>query len=144
MKTILFPFAINDRFVNFSLKLKIFHIIIILFFFQFSFLHGQNSEVQKKNEPATVVLVDGARLFSADDAFNNQVASQKIVLKNAEVKSGNSTGKTLVVTSLKNELPDKNVKRNLKKMRDKSEEFNSKKLEKKLADTTIISKKVIQ
>ncbi len=107
-------------------------------------MRGQNSEVQEKNEPATVVLVDGARLFSADDAFNNQVASQKIVLKNAEVKSGNSTGKTLEVTSLKNELPDKNVKRNLKKMRDKSEEFNSKKLEKKLADTTIISKKVIQ
>lgn len=62
---------------------RIFLLVLILFCSGFAYSQQNENEVQDAS--ATIALKSGARIFSADKSFNQQIHAGNIVLKNSEV-----------------------------------------------------------
>lgn len=56
-------------------------------------VYAQKANSQQQITPTTIVLKDGANLYSADDNFNKQILSNKIILKNYDVSYRENGGK---------------------------------------------------
>lgn len=56
-------------------------------------VYAQKANSQQQITPTTIVLKDGANLYSADDNFNKQILSNKIILKNSDVSYQENGGK---------------------------------------------------
>jgi hypothetical protein len=99
---------------------------------------SSNSYAQKTGnssspEQATVVLKDGAKIFSVDEAFNEQIRTNVVVLKNAELKSkNNSSGKVFQAMSSKQKPIQKDFKREVKNAEEKKQNEDLKKVKKEI------------
>lgn len=122
------------KYLNFGRSLIFFRIV---FFFtsllSASFTYAQQSEIPTKNQPATVVLKDGARIFSTDEAFNQQINSQAVILKNADRSpESKNSAKVLEATSSKPEVLKKDFKQEVKSSAEKKQKEELKKVKKEI------------
>jgi len=83
-----------EKSLNFIKGLNYFSgLLLILLFSLSNNVYAQEAHSQQQIPPVTIVLKDGGRLFSADDHFNKQILSKKIILKNSDVFYQESLGK---------------------------------------------------
>ncbi|MCX8533818.1 hypothetical protein [Chryseobacterium luquanense] len=87
-------------------------LLFILLFFTNSFYAQSKDSVAQRNIPKpTIVLKDGATLFSTDDSFNGQISNNKIVHDKASIANQvkKNKSKTLeMVTPKENKKVTKN------------------------------------
>ena len=101
--------------LNQKADLRIFRILLLtLILLCTTNSYAQKSEIHKV-EQATIVLKDGAKIYSTDEAFNKQVNNNIVVLKNADLtpQSKKST-KILEASSAKEEVIEKDFKQEVK------------------------------
>lgn len=80
--------------LNFVKGLNYFQaLLLILLFSLTNSVYAQEANPQQQITPTTIVLKDGANLYSADDNFNKQILSNKIILKNSDVSYQENGGK---------------------------------------------------
>lgn len=66
--------------------MKFFFICILNFYFSFvTEIQAQQTDPSQNIVPTSIVLKEGAKLFSADETFNEQVLTKQVVLKNSEI-----------------------------------------------------------
>ncbi|MCU7618229.1 hypothetical protein NZ698_13550 [Chryseobacterium sp. PBS4-4] len=114
--------------------MKIFRISLLFFIFLcISYSYAQKSENPNKVEQATVVLKDGAKLFSTDEAFNKQISNNVIVLENADlVPQNNSTAKVLEANSSKPIILQKDLKKEVEASAEKKQKEAIKTVDKEI------------
>lgn len=72
--------------MNYPNSLKFFLICILNFWFSLNIgFQAQQAGSSHKVSSPSIVLQNGAKLFSIDQAFNDQVLNDKVVLKNSEI-----------------------------------------------------------
>lgn len=140
MQKTIFSFNTVANNLNFSQSLKFFFICIlnVLFFFTAN-LQAQQTDPSQQIPSPTIVLKDGAKLFSTDQNFNNQILTHKIVLKNSELsvedhknseQSLRATAKKPLQKDLKSQQKAAEVnkqKETLKKVKKEIDQFNENK-----------------
>lgn len=102
--------------LNQKADLRIFRIsLLALILLCTTYSYAQKSETPNKVEPATIVLKDGAKIYSTDEAFNKQVSNNIVVLKNADLTPQNKKStKILEASSAKEEVIEKDFKQEVK------------------------------
>jgi hypothetical protein len=120
--------------LNQKTDLRFFRILLLtLILLCTTYSYAQKSETPNKAEQATIVLKDGAKIYSTDEAFNKQISSNAIVLKNAEIASQtNNSAKVLQATSAKQETVTKDFKQEVKNATEKKQKEELKKVKKVL------------
>jgi len=119
--------------LNCKNDLGIFHIIFLsLFFSCSSYSYAQKLQNPNKVEQVTVVLKDGAKIFSTDEAFNNQISSNTVILKNAEILQQNSNSTTVLQATSKEKVIKKDPKKGLEAAVEKKQKEEVKKVEKEI------------
>lgn len=123
--------------LNLSLNRSCIYITFIFSFF-FSFVSAQEG-IGKEIPQATIVLKQGATIFSKDDSFNNQINSKKITVKNAEISTVGMLDDGTVLTAKSNktqevQTPKKDFKSELKKAEENKKKEALKKVEKEIAE----------
>jgi len=118
--------------LNQKRDLRIFRIALLFFIlFCASYSYAQKSENPIPVEQATIVLKDGAKIFSTDEAFNKQISSNTVVLKNADlVPQHNSAANVLQATSLQPEILQKDLKKEAEASAEKKQKEELKKVKK--------------
>lgn len=120
--------------LNQKSDLRFFRIpLFLLFFLSTSYSFAQKFEDPAKIGQATVVLKDGAKIFSTDEAFNKQISSNAVVLQNADLvpQNDNST-KVLEAQSSKPEILKKDFKKEVEASVEKKQKEEIKKVEKEI------------
>jgi len=105
-------------------------------FFSFLLISGNFSAQQSKNSPkseqTSLVLKNGATIFSTDEAFNKQINNQSIVLKNADLVQDDTKQNKVLEASSKQEVPKKDLKQELKNTTEKKQKEELKKVKKQI------------
>jgi hypothetical protein len=84
-KTLLYNNTVAKN-LNFIKSLNYFPALFLILLFSLSNnVYAQEANSQQQITPTTIVLKDGANLYSADDNFNKQILSNKIILENSDV-----------------------------------------------------------
>ncbi|WP_175622579.1 hypothetical protein [Chryseobacterium schmidteae] len=139
MRKSLHNINIHVKKLNLRLSLNYFCIYItsiLLFFCGFANAQeGIGAEVPQ----ATIVLKQGATIFSQDDSFNKQVNSEKILVKNAEVSNIGMVENGTVLTAKSNktqetQTPKKDFKSEFKKAEENKKKEALKKVKKEIAE----------
>ncbi|RZJ50481.1 MAG: hypothetical protein EOO44_16310 [Flavobacterium sp.] len=113
--------------------LGLFRIVFLsLLFFFSSYSYAQKSDNPNKIEQVTVVLKDGAKLFSADEAFNSQVNSNLVILKNAEIIQQNNNSATILQATSKEKVSKKDLTKDLNAAVEKKQKEEIEKVEKEI------------
>jgi len=130
---------IHVKKLNSRLGLNSFCIYItFIFSFFFGFASAQEG-IGTETPQATIVLKQGATIFSNDDSFNKQINSEKITVKNAIVSTAGilEGGKILTAKPSKTQkvqTPKKDFKSELKKAEENKKEEALKKIKKEIAN----------
>lgn len=119
--------------------------ITIIFSFLFSFISAQEG-IGIKTPQATIVLKQGATIFSKDDSFNKQINSEKVTVKNANVSTVGilENGKVLTAKPSKTQevqTPKKDFKSEFKKAEENKEKEALKKVKKEITNHNDEAKK---
>lgn len=130
--------------LNLSLNRSCIYITFIFSFF-FNFVSAQEG-IGKEIPQATIVLKQGATIFSKDDSFNKQINSEKITVKNAEISTAGMQEDGTVLTAKSNktqdvQTPKKDFKSELKKAEENKKKEALKKVEKEIAEHNDEAKK---
>jgi hypothetical protein len=120
--------------LNLKTDLRSFRLLLFsLIFFCTSHSYAQKSENPTQVEQATVVLKDGAKIFSTDEAFNKQISSNAVILKGAEFNlQNNGTGKVLQATSSQQKVIKNDFKQEVKNLKEKKQKEELKKIKKEI------------
>lgn len=98
----------------------------LIFFFFCSFISAQEG-IGKSVSPPTLVLKQGAAIFSADASFNNQINSDKITVKNADISDIGAQSAAKVLTAKSERIDEVKAPKNDFKSDLKKAEVNKKK-----------------
>lgn len=137
---------IHVKKLNLDLSLNYFCIYItFLFSFFCSFASAQEG-IGANSSQATIILKQGATIFSKDDSFNKQINSEKITVKNAEISTVGMLEDGTVLTAKSNktqevQTPKKDFKSELKKAEENKKKEALKKVKKEIADYNDEAKK---
>lgn len=121
--------------MNFIKSLNYFPALLLILLFSLSNnVYSQEVNSQQQITPTTIVLKDGANLYSADDNFNKQILSNKIILKNSDVSYQENGGKEhlLKLITKQSQKEEKNLKNQLKIVKDKSQKEALKQVKKEI------------
>jgi len=120
--------------LNFRCNLMIFRMILLLItFVSITYLQAQQVENPNQAEQATIVLKNGAKIFSTDEAFNKQINNQAVIIKNAEQTATNNKNVVLLeATPSKTQIPRKDLKQEVKKSAEKKQKEELKKIKKEI------------
>ncbi|MCU7618232.1 hypothetical protein NZ698_13565 [Chryseobacterium sp. PBS4-4] len=119
--------------LNQKTDLRFFITLLSFTFFCFSNAYAQRSENPTQVEQAIVVLKNGAKIYSTDEAFNKQISNHVIILKNVDPDKGNNTNdKILTESSIKPEEFKKDFKENLQASIQKKQKEELKKIKKEI------------
>lgn len=134
MRKVLSYNNINAKKLNFKGSLIILRSILLFALFCGSYSYAQKSENPAQVEPATIVLKDGAKIYSTDEAFNNQINNNAVILKNADIvpKNKNSASNVLEATSSKPVILKKDFKQEVKNSAEKKQKEELKKVKKEI------------
>lgn len=129
----------HEKKSNLSLSLNLFCIFATLIFSFFSSFVPAQEGTGKEVPPATIVLKQGATIFSKDDSFNKQINSEKITVKNAEISTAGMQEDGTVLTAKSNktqevQTPKKDFKSEFKKAEENKKKEALKKVEKEIAE----------
>lgn len=98
MRKSLHNINIHAKDLNFRLSLYRFCIYITFIFSFFSSnVHAQD-EIGTNAPQATITLKQGAKIFSTDSSFNQQINSDKIIVKNADVSTSEMHSNVQILT----------------------------------------------
>lgn len=99
-KKLFFDFM-NMNNLSFFKNSVFFRIVILIILFLFSFSYAQQQKQDVDNQAAIITLENGAKFYSADDDFNQQVVQGKIIIKNARLAFKKmDDGKVLIASSV--------------------------------------------
>ncbi|REC44030.1 hypothetical protein [Chryseobacterium sp. 5_R23647] len=131
-------------YLNLSLNHFCIYITFIFSFFS-SFVYAQEG-IGKEVSPPTIVLKQGATIFSTDASFNQQINSDRITVKNADVSNVGiqSDAKVLTAKPEKDkevQTPKKDFKSEFKKAEENKNKETLKKVEKEISEHNDKAKK---
>jgi L-fucose mutarotase/ribose pyranase (RbsD/FucU family) len=117
---------------NFIKSSAFFRIIILIILLLFNISYAQQQEPVIKDQAVTIVLGNGAKMYSSDESFNSQIVHKKIIIKNANLslKKLNNAG-VLTVSSLSN-VKNQNLAQQLKISEDQKRKEVLKKIKEKI------------
>lgn len=98
MRKSLHNIIIHAHDLNFRLSLYRFCIYITFIFSFFSSNVYAQDEIGTNTPQVTITLKQGAKIFSTDDSFNQQINSDKIIVKNADVSTSEMHNNVQVLT----------------------------------------------
>ncbi|MCU7618225.1 hypothetical protein NZ698_13530 [Chryseobacterium sp. PBS4-4] len=111
---------------NFLKSSVFFRIIILVILFLFNFSDAQ------EGESVTIFLGKGAKFYSADDSFNQQVFHKKIIIKNAHLSVKNpGTNEILVASAIHHDV-NQNLAQQLKTVEELKRKQELKKVKEKI------------
>lgn len=130
MKKTLYVKLFNTDNLNF-LKISVTsRILFLVLLFLFNSFYAQEQHSSPDSHSTTISLSDGVSIYSLDKSFNNQVSTQKITLKNADVTFVTRKNRKILVASASRNYKNVNLAKQAK-------DFKEKKQKKALKDIQI-------
>lgn len=130
---------INVNEVNLNLSLHRFCIYITFIFSFFCSNAYAQVEIETNTPQATIILKQGATIFSTDASFNQQINSDKITVKNADVSKPETQSNVQILTGRLNKTQEtetlkKTFKNDVKIAVENKNKETLKKIKKEIAD----------
>ncbi|MCD1115975.1 hypothetical protein [Chryseobacterium turcicum] len=139
MGKILRNININVNEVNLNLSLHRFCIYVTFIFSFFCSNAYAQVEIETSAPQATIILKQGATIFSTDASFNQQINSDKITIKNADVSTSEIHSNAQILTGRLNKIPEaetlkKTFRNDVKIALENKNKETLKKIKKEIAD----------
>ncbi|CAD7809486.1 hypothetical protein CHRY9390_02017 [Chryseobacterium aquaeductus] len=96
--------------------------------------YSQENDTIKRTSPPTIVLKNGAKIFSKDESFNKQILDNKIVIKNSDVLYQENSSKSNLLQVVAKKMSDEksNLQKQLKAAEDNTQREAIKKVRKEI------------
>jgi len=89
-------------------------LLIVVYSTLFAHFYSQNIETSGKDNCSLILLEKGAVIYSSDESFNQQILTQKIVIKNANLKCKYQFDRQQILVLSSREFPNNELENQVK------------------------------